>query len=190
MSRCTITLDTGAIRTGLQKRRESLVSVLKDEAYKLAEDAIATRYGSMDEAVHYESGSLQHRLRRLDSIFIPVQLQHKRRERWPDLQPIYDAMIRRRQHTYQGQYRFWVDQTKLDDLRRRVLERLLRNGLARGTWKIVLKTDNESYVRVEVVKVGRVTGQDQVAARQLTALMRQMFAERASTILYHALSAR
>jgi hypothetical protein len=186
--RCTIRLDTSGIRAGLQKKREAAIVVLKSEMERIAEQALNKRYWDLQNAGPQDSGQIHGRLNKLNSLFVPVALQHKRRERWPDIAAIYDAMVRRHQQSYMGTRKFWVDEIKLDDFRTRILQRLMRNGLARGTWTIVIQTDRNHYVTVTVQKVGRATAMDKKAGQQLAVMMQQMFAERQSTILYQILN--
>lgn len=188
MSTLTTRLDLSRLRARLQRAREMLPRIVAAEMKVIAERALEQRYfGGLKTAAVEDRGILHGRLQKLGAVFVPVTLKHVRREQWPDLHPIYDARVRRRQSSYQGRSIFWVDEVKLDALRREMLQNLLKKGLARGTWKIHLRADFGD-IRVTVVKQGRSTRSDHRVAAEMTALMQAMFAERASAMLYRALA--
>lgn len=188
MSKATFKLPTAQIRAKIQRIREAFPRVVAAGLQQIAEEALAERYGSggAKEAAEWDRGMVHGRLRKLDALFVPVTLKHVRREQFPDLRLVYEAMVKRKQHTYRGRSRFWVDATKLASFERELLARSLRR-LSAGKWKISLGTA-WGDIRVSVRKQGRITKADKAAAADVVRVMKSIFAARASAMLYDALS--
>lgn len=189
MSQITARLDLSPIRARIQRIREKLPVVVASAVEKIAHDSLEQRYfgGPKAAAQGGDRGIMHGRIKKLGAIFIPVKLKHRRREQWPDLRPIYEAMVVRGQSSYMGRRVFWVDERKLANLRRDVLRKAMKGRVARGEWKIQLRP-KVGEIAVTIERRGRVSRADQKQAAELTKLMKEMFAERASAVLYQALN--
>lgn len=191
MSRATFKLPTSTLRAKIQRVREALPRLVAAGLQQIAEESIEQRYGGalggLKESVEWDRGMIHGRVQKLHSLFVPVTLKHVRREQFPDLRAVYEAMVKRKQSTYRGRYRFWVDRNKLAAFEHEILSRSLRR-LSSGAWKITL-TPYSGDMRVTVRKKGRSTKADKAAAAEVVAVMQSIFAARASAILYAALSA-
>src|SRR5687768_14047032 len=142
MSRFSMRLDTRAMRDKIREIRERIPGIVASGLKVIAERALEERYaqyGGLQAAAEWR-GEVYGRLSKLDAVFVPVKLKHVRREQWPDLQPIFDARVRRKQETYMGRRRFWVDEVKLDALRRQQIAKRMRQ-LSGGEWRIRIKVD-------------------------------------------------
>jgi hypothetical protein len=96
-------------------RAKSEIPVAAEEALReLAGEALAL-VKTASERTRRELVE-KHLSRQFAAIFAPVQLQHKRRELWPDLAAIYQARIVRGQRTYDGRKRLYVDEKKENEL--------------------------------------------------------------------------
>ena len=188
MSTFTSRLDVSRLRAKCRRIRERLREVAADRMQEIAARAIEKRYSpwTLQEMATNDPGMLYGRIQKLDAVFIPVTLKHQRREQWPDLWPIYQAMIVRRQDSYLGRYRFWVDRAKLSALRAKVLRRATRR-LDPEQWRVVV-TPAWGAVRVRVIKQGRRAKGDAKAAAEIVSIIERIFAEEASAILYAALA--
>lgn len=178
-----VTLNYRRFAQKKQRFERALAAATSRAVLRLAEEALEERYvwkGKLDL-----EGGAYGRLERLGAVFVPVTLKHQRRERWPDLQPIYNAMIRRGQSSYHGNRLFWVDKEKLDALRERLIAGAARN-LSPGEWEITL---SQSYhdLRVTIRKRGRATAADARAVEVMKNYIQGHFAEAATGILRRAL---
>ena len=183
MSKVTVSFPTSRLRARLASLRRQLPIVVATRLKSIAEKSFERHLAGLPSG---EKGRVHNAVRRLNAVFVPVTLKHRRREKWPDLWPIYQARIVRREATYRGQRRFWVDRTKLEALRLRVLKTSVRR-LDPQQWRIVV-TAVDGGVHVRLFKKGRRTKADAEAASAIVSLIHRAFAEESSAMLYEAMA--
>jgi len=133
---------------GMRRKARVLKSNLSRVAEKqlrdLAAAAIALVQGSRRrDRAEYVRRQVD---RQLKAVFVPVELQHKRKERWPDLRTIYNTRIIRGQATFRGIRRFYVDEHKEDALREELL-RLALPSAGRTVTRCAFESKSSGAVR-------------------------------------------
>ncbi len=178
-----VSINTEQLRRKARALRAAINSETERALRGLAQEAIRERFEDQDD-FNWNRGAGYHRWNMLGAVFIPVRLLHKRREAWPDLAPIYQARVTRKQSTYRGREKFYVDEAKLSAFRAK-LEAKAVAGLSPGQWDFFI-TRQDFKLIVTVKKKGRARKGDAAAAQKLAARLKERFAEHGSEILARA----
>lgn len=139
------------LRRKISRAKGELPAECEKALRELADDAVRL-VQSAPEGARREFVA-RHLSRQFASVFAPVRLLGVRRERWPDLEPIYQARIVRGQRTFDGRKLFYVDERKesalFDALVRRAVEE--REG---DVFDVRFVRTYDRRFRVEIVRRG------------------------------------
>lgn len=148
--RVRVKFNIDRLRRKADRAKRELLAAAKVELEALAHEAVKL----VREAPDRREIVAKQIARSLDSVFIPVELKHKRPETWPNLRPIYNARILQGRRSYDGRKLFWVDVNKRD----RLADDLEAIALAKSSadaYEVRFVATSDRRFRVEIIKKGR-----------------------------------
>lgn len=140
LSIATLRRKVEAFKRELPKEAEKSLRALANEAIDLVRQAPPAQIQNQIE-------------RTLETVFVPVQLKHKRPEIWPNLRPIYQARIVRGAARYQGRKMFYVDENKREALAAELVHRAIERREA-DVYEVRFVPTFDRRYRVEIVRKG------------------------------------